>query len=654
MSYNRFYSHTLSNTPPTCSAFVNTKALASSVTLAIILFSSTITSLPVVPIAFAQTAPEPLITGGLINTGNPPSMANFNLPHGYMIQPVLWNLTLPTAVTFDDNGSMYIAESGYSYGAFKPIPRILKLDSAGIISVFVDRGLNGPITDIDWNNHNAAIYVSHRGVISAVDGRGHVKDLIVGLPSMGDHQNNQIAFGPDARLYFGQGTTTNSGVAGEDSYAYEWLKTSPEIHDIPGKNITLTGVNYRSMNPLDPQNLTSYATTGAFVPFGHSTTKGEVIPGNAKCSGCIISASANGTGLKMVAWGLRNPYGVAFTADGKKLIVANNGADERGSRRVGNDSDKIDLVNVSNPQQIGNQWFGWPDFYGNAEPVTNPKFISESSENTSMPLQFLIQNHPPVQKPAALVGEGVAVTQLAVSNNTSFGFKGMAFVGEYGTAAPLIHPFAQITQPMPGFKPMINGQRIIMFNPQTNNFTDFLTLKHADKSFRPVGVKFNLNGDALYIVSIGKSEIREHNTVGTLGAGLYPFASIHATVWPYPNTGAVWKMTEVGTNSSTTTTGRTNDSSAFTINGTTDKPITGFGKGAAYLRIPTTMTTSRTNNNTSSATFLPLANTSNTQMTNQTTAITTHKANLSSSLAQNNQPTNSTTAKRPFAILSLP
>jgi len=81
----------------------------------------------------------------------------------------------------------------------------------------------------------------------------------------------------------------------------------------------------------------------------------------------------------MVAWGLRNPYGIAFTEDGKKLIVTNNGADERGSRRIANDSDKILSIDMSNSSNLGNLWYGWPHFFGNAEPVTDPKFKSISS-----------------------------------------------------------------------------------------------------------------------------------------------------------------------------------------------------------------------------------------------------------------------------------
>ncbi|MGN6708207.1 MAG: PQQ-dependent sugar dehydrogenase [Candidatus Nitrosocosmicus sp.] len=501
--------------------------------------------------------PEPLVPQGLVNFDKKPSTSIFNIPAGYKMEPVLWNLTLPSTVTFDDNGSMYIAEQGYSYGGFHPTPRILKMDSMGNVSVVADRQLNGPITDIEFDKKNATLYVSHKGIISSVDLTGRVKDLIVGLPSMGDHQNNQIALGPDGRFYFGQGTVTNTGVAGEDSYVYEWLKTSPELHDIPAQNITLTGQNFQTLNPLTPQNLHDYAVTGAYVPFNHTTFNGEVIKGDTKCSGCIISSNANGTDLKVIAWGLRNPYGVAFTADGKSLLVANNGADERGSRPIANDFDKvfkIDLSNSSGPPK----YFGWPDYFNNSEPVNNnPKFLSDSSPNDKLP-KFLIKDHPLVGKPLSLLGEGVAVTQVQVSKNNSFGFPGMAFVGEYGTAAPLIHPFAQMTEKLPGFNPEIVGQKVLMLNPKTGNFSDFISLKQIDKYFRPVGVKFNPQGDALYVVSNGRFEITtdvpgpfsgvDHYKTGK---GLYTFASLHATAWPYANTGVVWKVTKINNNNNT-------------------------------------------------------------------------------------------------------
>jgi glucose/arabinose dehydrogenase len=502
--------------------------------------------------AFGIRLPEPLVPQGLINLGKKPSTDIFNIPPGYKIEPVLWNLTLPSTVAFDDNGTMYISEAGYSYGGFHPDPRILKMDSTGTVSVVADRQLNGPITDMEFNKKTATLYVSHRGVISSVDLTGRVKDLIVGLPSMGDHQNNQIAFGPDGRMYFGQGTVTNTGIAGEDSYAYEWLKTSPLLHDIPAENITLTGQNFHTVNPLTPEDLHDYATTGAYVPFNQSTTDGQVIKGDVKCSGCIISANENGTDLKVIAWGLRNPYGVAITGDGTKLLVTNNGADERGSRPIANDYDKVFKIDLTNSSSSSPKYYGWPDYFNNSQAVeNNSKFLSTSSPNNQLP-QFLIKNHPPVGKPLALLGEGVAVTQIALSKNSSFGFPNMAFIGEFGTAAPLIHPFAQITQKQPGFTPEINGQKVVLLNPETGNYTDFLSLKKIDKSFRPTGIKFGPQGDALYIISNGKFEITtdvpgpasglDHYRTGK---GLYPFASLHATAWPYANTGVIWKVTKI-------------------------------------------------------------------------------------------------------------
>ena len=490
--------------------------------------------------------PEPLIPQGIINSGKPPSASIFNIMPGYKIQPVLWNLTLPSSVTFDDNGSMYIAESGYTYGDFMPAPRILQMSPNGQISVLVDRGLNGPITDLEFNNKNGLLYGSHKGLISAVDHRGAIKDLVAGLPSGGDHFNNQIAFGPDGRFYFGQGTATNSGVVGDDNYQYGWLKISPQFHDTPGNNITLSGQNFKSFNPLTPQNLNDYATTGAFSPFGSPSHPGQVIKGDVKCNGCIISAKSNGTDLKTVAWGLRNPYGVALSGDSKKLIIASDGADDRGSRRIGNDEDKIYAINIANQSNLG-KFYGWPDFFGNGEPVTNPKFKSESSQDNK-PLQFLMKNHPTVEKPLALLSPlGVAATQVAVSTNSSFGFKNMAFVGEFGTMGSLIHPYDIITGPSPQFSLSTNGPKVIMVNPDTGNYTNFISPKNLNWDFRPVGIKFSLNDDALYIVSIGKTEIRA--SVPPTGHD-GPFSTTPAVPWTYANSGVIWKVTKISNNNS--------------------------------------------------------------------------------------------------------
>src|SRR5919107_2038085 len=163
-------------------------------------------------------------------------------------------------------GSLQLLDVNMKALAQSSTSRILKVDNQSrTISVLVDRNLNGPITDIEF--YNGKLYVSHRGIISTVELQtGLVKDIIVGLPSIGDHHNNQIAIGGgpnNNRIYFGQGEATNSGVVGEDNFRLGWAKTAPYFHDIPAKNITLTGQNFITKNPLTAEP-NDNATTGAF------------------------------------------------------------------------------------------------------------------------------------------------------------------------------------------------------------------------------------------------------------------------------------------------------------------------------------------------------------------------------------------------------
>jgi glucose/arabinose dehydrogenase len=476
-----------------------------------------------------------------INSGLPPTTNIFNIKDGYRIEPILWNLTLPSSVAFDEKGNMYVAEAGFAYGGFHPTPRILKVEQKnGNISILIDRNLNGPITDIEY--HNKTIYISHRGIISKFDlTKGIMTDIIVGLPSLGDHHNNQVAFGSDNRLYFGQGEATNSGVVGIDNFNLGWLKEIPTFHDVPAKDIVLTGQNFETENPLtaDPKDK---AITGAFVPFGNATKKGQVIKGDTKCNGCILSANLDGTDLKVVGWGFRSAYGLAFSPDNKsQLLVTVNGADERGSRPIANDSEKIYLFDVFSRRNLG-KFHGWPDFVGNAEPITDPKFNSSRSDK---PLQFLMQEHPPVEKPFVELDVGAALSQIDFSTSPKNNFStidsyndstrnyyfspNMAFIGEFGIMMPISHETS--------FKEeKIIGQKVIMLNPYTGNYTDFVSLKNPNSNFRPVGLSFNSNENSLYIISIGKVEVISKSPLNGNIKLKEP------TPWYYPNTGVVWRV----------------------------------------------------------------------------------------------------------------
>jgi glucose/arabinose dehydrogenase len=58
-----------------------------------------------------------------------------------------------------------------------------------------------------------------------------------------------------------------------------------------------------------------------------------VIPGRVPCNGAILRVKPDGGHPELVAWGFRNPFGIAFSPAGG-LYVTDNGYDDRGSRPV--------------------------------------------------------------------------------------------------------------------------------------------------------------------------------------------------------------------------------------------------------------------------------------------------------------------------------
>ncbi len=82
---------------------------------------------------------------GTTSGNNAPNTDILNLATGYTIEPVVWNLTASDTVIFDDEGNMYIGEAGYPFTKIPQVPRILKMEPNGNLSVFVDTKLNSPI-----------------------------------------------------------------------------------------------------------------------------------------------------------------------------------------------------------------------------------------------------------------------------------------------------------------------------------------------------------------------------------------------------------------------------------------------------------------------------------------------------------------------------
>ena len=460
------------------------------------------------------------------------------VPAGYKVEIFMKDLIWPTSIEFDEAGNAYVAEAGYVYGdPFAPA-RVLRISPDGKITRYADQ-LNGPVTDILW--HNGKLYISHKGKISAVEADGRITDLVTGLPSYGDHFNNQMTAGPDGKIYFGQGSATNSGVVGMDNvYPFVWLMLWPDISDVPAKDIKLRKESFVTPQPNNVLSRTgkllnlgtnvTYAVasvfsrntnksllvkTRAFQPFGsHKRT----VKGQVKASGTILRMNADGTSLEVYAWGLRNPFGVMWSPDGK-LYASDNAYDERGSRPIANAKDNIWLV-----KQDG--WYGFPD-YSSGIPVTDKQFRPKRGPKP----EFLLKDHPPVEQPWLTRPENAAVTKFDFSTSAVFGYQGHMFLSEVGSATPITGD------------PNPTGYVVVRIDPSIKEVQPFLSnkalgpagLEHVSTAGprRPVEAKFSRDGNALYVVDIGVI----HGDLAA--AGPFPM--------PVPGTGVIWRITKEGT-----------------------------------------------------------------------------------------------------------
>lgn len=434
------------------------------------------------------------------------------VPRGYRIEAVATGLTYPTAVVFDDAGLVHVVEAGYSYGEAWTTPRLLRLEADGRRTAVASGGKNGPWTGAVF--HGAAFYVAEGGQLEGgrilrITPAGSTTALVEGLPSLGDHHTNGPVAGPDGWIYFGQGTATNSAVVGEDNHAFGWLARHPEFHDVPCKDVTLAGANFESRNPLTPQE-DDRALTGAFLPFGTPSRPGQVVPGRVPCNGAVMRVPASGGAVELVAWGFRNPFGLAFAPDGR-LYVTDNGYDERGSRPAWGTGDLLWRVSPGG-------WYGWPDFWAD-HAVTVHKAPGKPA-----PKALLAPPPGKPPRPVATFEVHSSSDGLDFSRSPAFGHVGQAFVAQFGDMAPaagkLLHPV--------GFKVLrvdVAGGLLHEFAVNRGKTNGPASRIGGGGLERPVAVRFSPDGTALYIVDFGVLTVSERGPQ------------------PRPETGVLWRVT---------------------------------------------------------------------------------------------------------------
>lgn len=417
---------------------------------------------------------------------------DINIPDGFQITQSVSGLSAPTMVSFDSDGRMLVAESGYGSGGEAKITRISPDGTRAVLARGEAFRGDLPVTAVATNDNS--IYVAHGGSISRVKPDGTLASIITGLPGQGDHQTNQIVI-KDGKMYFGIGTVTNSAVVGSDNAVFGWLKDplKTNLKDVPCRDIKLSDrAVFESDNALAKEP--TRVRTSAFAPYGQELPPGTSIPGNPKCNGAILKANLDGTGLEVHAWGLRNPYGLEVSADGS-LYTTMHGFDARGERPIENAWDCLYHVEEG-------AWYGWPDFACDI-PVNDSQFKPKDQPQP----EFVVSGHPTENppKPLAKFSPHSAANGFAFAPNEKWGKPTDAYVALFGDFTPAT---GTVTEPQ--------GVKVVKVDTQNGQITDFISNYLPGQASRrgagglehPSDVTFGPDG-AMYITDWGIARVSE-------------------------------------------------------------------------------------------------------------------------------------------------
>jgi glucose/arabinose dehydrogenase len=257
-------------------------------------------------------------------------------------------------------------------------PKIVRITKAGRIDRVALKGADAPDGDtaIGLTFHDGWLYFSHEqkdgtfNIDRVRPAGGDVEVVVRGMPTLGDHDVNHLLFDGQGTLWFGVGSATNSGVvAADDPVNQKWLKAHPDAHDIPCRDLHLTGQKFTDARGV----------TGAYQALGHADA--ATIAAQPMCTSAIYRLAAGTSAPELVAWGFRNPVALAF--DGDSLLVGMQGADVRSTRPIADDPDTILRVRQG-------AWYGWPDYDAALRPHTIPAVIDHAASGLAAPDRSLL------------------------------------------------------------------------------------------------------------------------------------------------------------------------------------------------------------------------------------------------------------------------
>ena len=161
-------------------------------------------------LAYFVLGVTPAFVVGLVRAALAPphTTRDVTAPPGVTVTAWASGLANPTALAFGPDGRLYVAELGGQVLALAA--------SADRTRVTFAAGLDSPL---GLAFYNTDLYVGRRGGVTRLadtngDGVADQSTVVInGLPA-GRHQTDGLAFGPDGRLYIGQGTTSDRGETG--------------------------------------------------------------------------------------------------------------------------------------------------------------------------------------------------------------------------------------------------------------------------------------------------------------------------------------------------------------------------------------------------------------------------------------------------------
>ncbi len=453
-------------------------------------------------------------------------------PAGLRLELMASDLSAPTAIAFDAEGSLLVAENGADNK-----PRIVGWKKDGTYFQVYPRGTRIPLLGFGGKRfdfrgpvggmvaNQGRIYVSHRdsagaGVITAFDSEGRTTTIIADLPAAGDYGVTDLAVHPNGRIYFGVGAATNSGVVGLDNWSSGWVREHPAFSDVSGVDLFLLGRRFDTKNPAYGLfGGTEISVTAPYQPFGKSNQTRVMKAANEKPSSAIYSVSPAGGDLRVEALGLRLPRGLVFNEFGN-LFATNNGMELRGTRPVKDDPDALVRVLLSGGVPV---WYGFPDYSTDGRPISNPEFqppvemitrfgypdVAALIDHERSGLDKVRADPQSVNRGTFPPLSGAAKMDVVPASGEFKDYHGSVIVAQFGDRAPFATSNQKLT--------MIPGRKLVRVNIDARQVTDFVVNTQGKPASRldrgtvalerPIDVKFGPDG-AMYVLDFGFMKMR--------------------------------------------------------------------------------------------------------------------------------------------------